>query len=155
MSFSFRRRGENSCTWSMSSLFLLVLLAPATLLSAPAFAENSLAKRHSLFVPASSLSYETLTLKYGVESLDAEGVEKYLDENGLNGKSHRTVLDSTSFLQTATKALAKVGVIANGCEICNYVMENKQMHQPFLCRGLKDPAQQQTVSFCEVTSTHL
>ena len=145
-------RGKRFPTCSMSSLFLLVLLAPATLLSAPARAEIIPAKQNSLFVPASSLSYEALTLKYGVETLDEKGVEKYLDENGLNGRSHRTMPQGTSFLQIATKALAKVGVIANGCEICNYVMENKQMHQPFLCRGLKDPAQQQTVSFCQVKS---
>ena len=39
---------------------------------------------------------------------------------------------------------------ASACEVCVYVVENKQMHQPFLCRGLKDPAYQQTVSgvFC-------
>ena len=25
------------------------------------------------------------------------------------------------------------------CEVCMYVMENKMQHQPYLCKGLKDP----------------
>ncbi|KAA0153844.1 hypothetical protein FNF27_04638 [Cafeteria roenbergensis] len=31
---------------------------------------------------------------------------------------------------------------ASACEICIYVMENKAINQPYLCRGLKDPASQ-------------
>ena len=55
----------------------------------------------------------------------------------------------SSLLEVASSASAKVGVsgAASGCEVCVYVVENKQMHQPFLCRGLKDPAYQQTVCF--------
>jgi hypothetical protein len=36
------------------------------------------------------------------------------------------------------------------CEVCVYVIENKEGHQPYLCRGLRDPHYQQTVSvvFC-------
>ena len=54
----------------------------------------------------------------------------------------------SSLLEVASKTSAKAGVTgaASGCEVCVYVVENKQMHQPFLCRGLKDPAYQQTVS---------
>ena len=79
--------------------------------------------------------------------LDAAGVAAYVAKHGLDRHVPPSgqAAAGASFLQVASKALAKVGVIANGCEICNYVMENKQMHQPFLCRGLKDPAQQQTV----------
>ena len=33
----------------------------------------------------------------------------------------------------------------NACEVCTYVLENKEMLQPYLCRGLKEPAQQITV----------
>jgi hypothetical protein len=53
-----------------------------------------------------------------------------------------------SLLEVASTAQSKVGVLAaaSACEVCVYVVENKQMHQPFLCRGLKDPAYQQTVS---------
>lgn len=40
----------------------------------------------------------------------------------------------TSFLQVGSQS---------PCEVCIYVIENKEQHQPFLCRGLKDPAQQQ------------
>jgi hypothetical protein len=32
-----------------------------------------------------------------------------------------------------------------GCEVCVYVIENKQQHQPYLCRGIKDPGQQKQV----------
>ena len=57
-----------------------------------------------------------------------------------------------SLLEVASTSQSKVGVTgaASACEVCVYVVENKQMHQPFLCRGLKDPAYQQTVSgvFC-------
>lgn len=28
------------------------------------------------------------------------------------------------------------------CEVCVYVVENKEQHQPYLCRGLKDPSYQ-------------
>merc|ERR1712028_148277 len=30
------------------------------------------------------------------------------------------------------------------CEVCVYVIENKEGHQPYLCRGLRDPHYQQT-----------
>lgn len=29
------------------------------------------------------------------------------------------------------------------CEVCSYVLENKMQHQPYLCKGLKDPNYQQ------------
>ena len=44
-----------------------------------------------------------------------------------------------SFLEVSSKAAQ------SGCEVCVYVIENKEQHQPFLCRGLKAPSQQQTV----------
>lgn len=49
--------------------------------------------------------------------------------------------DPVSFLQTQ----AQVGRAQGGCEVCVYVVENKQQHQPYLCRGLRDPAYQQSV----------
>lgn len=39
--------------------------------------------------------------------------------------------------------------VASACEICIYVMENKAINQPYLCRGLKDPASQKMVSRSE------
>lgn len=39
---------------------------------------------------------------------------------------------------------AKIENAAGGCEVCVYVVENKEQHQPFLCRGLKNPEYQQT-----------
>lgn len=138
-------------------LSLLALLAPLALLLPGVIAEDAFLATHArsggatatLLVPAESLSYEALSRKYGVETLDAAGVAAYVAEHGLDRHVPPSgqAAAGASFLQVASKALAKVGVIANGCEICNYVMENKQMHQPFLCRGLKDPAQQQTVRY--------
>jgi len=29
--------------------------------------------------------------------------------------------------------------LVGSCEVCIFVVENKQQHQPYLCRGLKDP----------------
>ena len=133
---------------------MLALLAPLALLPGTAANDASLAAHArsggataTLLVPAASLSYEALSRKYGVETLDAAGVAAYVAKHGLDRHVPPSgqAAAGASFLQVASKALAKVGVIANGCEICNYVMENKQMPQPFLCRGLKDPAQQQTV----------
>lgn len=66
--------------------------------------------------------YERLLHKYGYNATRAE-VEAAL---------------GTSFLQVQAKE-------AGGCEVCMYVIENKQHHQPYLCRGIKDPAYQQTV----------
>lgn len=36
-------------------------------------------------------------------------------------------------------ALDDQGRITGSCEICTFVVENKDQHQPYLCRGLKDP----------------
>ena len=65
------------------------------------------------------------------------------------GKGHAHVQEyETALIDLASQQSASAGVsaAAGGCEVCVYVVENKQMHQPFLCRGLKDPAYQQTVS---------
>ena len=51
----------------------------------------------------------------------------------------------TSMLEVASTSQSQLEMKgASDCEVCVYVVENKQMHQPFLCRGLKDPAYQQT-----------
>lgn len=34
------------------------------------------------------------------------------------------------------------GQLVGGCEVCVYIIENKEQHQPYLCRGLKDPIHQ-------------
>ncbi len=47
---------------------------------------------------------------------------------------------AAGLVQTGAKAAA------SACEICIYVMENKAINQPYLCRGLKDPASQKMVS---------
>lgn len=35
--------------------------------------------------------------------------------------------------------------LVGACEVCVYVVENKEQHQPYLCRGLKDPNYQKSV----------
>lgn len=57
------------------------------------------------------------------------------------GKVAPTALVETS---SGSGVAAQTTAAAGSCEVCVYVLENKQMHQPFLCRGLKDPAYQQT-----------
>jgi hypothetical protein len=48
--------------------------------------------------------------------------------------------EPTSFVELGAAA----GKPAGGCEVCVYVVENKEQHQPFLCRGLKPPQYQQS-----------
>jgi hypothetical protein len=59
-----------------------------------------------------------------------------------------SLLEISTNMKMLTKAGlgagTKAGRMQGGCEVCVYVIENKEMHQPFLCRGLKDPAYQQT-----------
>lgn len=53
---------------------------------------------------------------------------------------------------SGTAAVAGAGASAGGavaggsdeCDVCTYVIENKEMQQPYLCRGLRTPAQQTT-----------
>jgi len=33
--------------------------------------------------------------------------------------------------------------MVGSCEVCIYVVENKMQHQPYLCKGLKDPSYQE------------
>ena len=56
-------------------------------------------------------------------------------------ESDELMADAVSFVQTS----ATVAEAAAGCEVCVYVLENKEQHQPYLCRGLKTPDQQQSV----------
>lgn len=45
----------------------------------------------------------------------------------------------------AGAATAAAGSSAGGsdeCDVCTYALENKEMLQPYLCRGLRDPQQQ-------------
>ncbi len=53
------------------------------------------------------------------------------------------VAAATSFLQLSGQAKEGALGMQGGCEVCVYVMENKQMRQPFLCRGLKAAQYQQ------------
>jgi len=64
---------------------------------------------------------------------------------GLLSEVHKNVAESadpSSFLEVS--AGVNVRKPAGGCEVCVYVVENKEQHQPFLCRGLKPPQYQQS-----------
>lgn len=54
----------------------------------------------------------------------------------------RDWLQASSLLQAGAGAGAEV----DPCQVCTYVLENKGVNQPYLCRGLKDPASQKMVS---------
>lgn len=50
----------------------------------------------------------------------------------------------SSFVEVASQTSVVAKKAAGGCEVCVYVVENKEQHQPFLCRGLKPPQYQQS-----------
>jgi len=66
-----------------------------------------------------------------------EHPEYALEMFGINQNSKKDN-NTMSLLQVGT------GKAQSACEVCVYVIENKEQHQPFLCRGLKAPSQQQT-----------
>lgn len=43
------------------------------------------------------------------------------------------------------------GAVQDECDVCTYVLENKEMLQPYLCRGLKTPGQQMAVRVISFT----
>lgn len=52
--------------------------------------------------------------------------------------------------ETANNAVAAAAApngqefsMVGSCEVCIYVVENKMQHQPYLCKGLKDPSYQE------------
>jgi len=59
--------------------------------------------------------------------------------------------EAPTLTQAPTDAAGGAAVAANGqefsmvgsCEVCIYVVENKMQHQPYLCKGLKDPSYQE------------
>ena len=59
--------------------------------------------------------------------------------------SDELMADAISFVEASAKA-------ESDCEVCVYVMENKEQHQPYLCRGLKTPSQQQAVSMMPLSN---
>ena len=59
--------------------------------------------------------------------------------------SDELMADAISFVEASAKA-------ESDCEVCVYVMENKEQHQPYLCRGLKTPSQQQAVSMMSLSN---
>ena len=101
----------------------------------------------SLFKP-SELKFKDLIKKYGVKKvIQAHNLRHRAVFNGEKPAKAQeskgvSLLEVAAQSRAQAKATAKGA--AGGCEVCVYVVENKQMHQPFLCRGLKDPAYQQT-----------
>ena len=118
-------------------------LAVFAVMSACEASQNQLTVGATIQIRAKDLSYETLAAKYGVQELTEEEKDEYIAKM-VQPKSLAVQRTPASLLEVATTSKAKA--VVGGCEVCIYVMQNKQMHQPFLCRGLKDPAYQQTVS---------
>ena len=118
-------------------LVLVCAFALTTLVSA----------KTSLFKP-SDLKFKDLIKKYGVKKvIQAHNLRHRAVANGEKPAKAQeskglSLLEVAAQSRAQAKATAKGA--AGGCEVCVYVVENKQMHQPFLCRGLKDPAYQQT-----------
>lgn len=101
----------------------------------------------TLFKP-SELKFKDLIKKYGVKKvIQAHNLRHRAVVHGEKPVAAQST-KSMSLLEVASKSRAQAQATlkgaAGGCEVCVYVVENKQMHQPFLCRGLKDPAYQQT-----------
>lgn len=69
-----------------------------------------------------------------------EYVEKYFGNSTILGP------DDDEYEDVEPLSLLEVGGSQQGgCEVCIYVIQNKAQHQPFLCRGLRAPSQQQMV----------
>ena len=86
-----------------------------------------------------------------VRTTPTGSVEKATKSAATSNEHYSNAVAATyheSLLEVASTTQSGAGVMgaAASCEVCVYVVENKQMHQPFLCRGLKDPAYQQSVS---------
>ena len=65
-----------------------------------------------------------------------------LVETNRDQNVHQYEADNVSMVELSSA----VQSAAANCEVCVYVIENKAQHQPYLCRGLKTPDQQQSVS---------
>ena len=45
----------------------------------------------------------------------------------------------SSTSESSSSSESSAAAAPGQCEVCVYVIENKEQHQPYLCRGLKDP----------------
>eukprot|EP00742_Colponemidia_sp_Colp-10_P000534 GILJ01000582.1.p1 GENE.GILJ01000582.1~~GILJ01000582.1.p1 ORF type:complete len:348 (+),score=44.36 GILJ01000582.1:71-1045(+) len=62
------------------------------------------------------------------------------DGNG-DSQNNSSMIPPSSFMELSSSMSASG--TPGRCEVCVYVIENKEQHQHYLCRGLKDPAYQQ------------
>lgn len=56
------------------------------------------------------------------------------------------LLAVTATISFADEDLSGDTDVQGSCEVCTYVVQNKQNKQPYLCRGLTDPGYQKAVS---------
>ena len=73
-------------------------------------------------------------------SLSAVFLEMHARDEPAGGPADATPEPGSGAIAAAAPAAASS--MADGCSVCTYVLENKEVQQPFLCRGLQDPAQQ-------------
>eukprot|EP00753_Platysulcus_tardus_P007260 PLAT1500.1.p1 GENE.PLAT1500.1~~PLAT1500.1.p1 ORF type:complete len:183 (+),score=55.69 PLAT1500.1:64-612(+) len=86
-------------------------------------------------------SYEELIAKYGAAARgEEEAPPSWSAAVAAGAAAAGEEEEGDALIQTGMTTRLPQGA----CEVCVYVVENKQMRQPFLCRGLKDPAYQQT-----------
>ena len=112
-----------------SYILLIVIVALATTTTTFVNAKTS------IFKP-SDLKFKDLVKKYGVKKVvQAHNLRHRAIVHGEKPAAAQET-KSLSLLEVAAKTRAQTKITskgaAGGCEVCVYVVENKQMHQPFL-----------------------
>jgi biopolymer transport protein ExbD len=111
---------------SRSVLFALCLALLALFIVTPAFATEMNAEL--------AVSSQTETDAY--EALGEEDEDE--GSSFVDAGSDAEVDDEPAQENDVSHQMASTSRPNGLCEICNYVIENKQRRQPYLCRGLKD-----------------
>jgi hypothetical protein len=72
---------------------------------------------------------------------DADADEEETSEE----EEAETESEDTALLQVSAGATAKAADDIENCEVCTYIVANKEQHQSYLCRGLAAESQQKVV----------
>jgi len=104
-----------------------ILLVAAVLCASLCVAYGS---RSAFSVQRPVTDFDTLMQKYA----DSEWKEEYTSLLQVSEESE----GSSSGGGSSGGGGAEASLVG-ACEVCVFVIENKEQHQPYLCRGLKDP----------------
>lgn len=85
-----------------------------------------------------STTYEDLLAKYGYTDSTNADMEKVYNDTAFVG-AMRKLLNENDRIESLTNDYSTSTGL---CEVCTYVITNKEQHQPYLCRGLADPSYQ-------------